>query len=186
MSPLDRLLGSLEVFLEPPGALLAASWSLFGRSWGGLGVSWAPLGPSWGGLGASWGLLGASWAALGRLKCDKDNMPQKDQLPDPQTSSRPSTWDSILGPKIDQNRTQNESKIKTIFKNEKVALQEPLGAVLGRKNVPKSVPTIGICENNEDAFFIDLGPTWQAKVPKMNPRWHPKTTPNRSQNDVQE
>ena len=37
-----------------------------------------------------------------------------------------------LGAKIDQNRTQNESKFKTIFKSEKVALQEPLGAVLGR------------------------------------------------------
>ena len=35
-------------------------------------------------------------------------------------------------PKIDQNRTQNESKFKTIFKSEKVGLQEPLGAVLGR------------------------------------------------------
>ena len=33
--------------------------------------------------------------------------------------------------KIDQNRTQNESKFKTIFKSEKVAPQEPLGAVLG-------------------------------------------------------
>ena len=35
-------------------------------------------------------------------------------------------------PKIDQNRTQNESKFKTMFKSEKVALQEHLGAVLGR------------------------------------------------------
>ena len=54
------LLWSLEAFLEPPGALLAASWSLFGRSWGGLGVSWAPLGPSWGGLGISWAVLEAT------------------------------------------------------------------------------------------------------------------------------
>ena len=35
-------------------------------------------------------------------------------------------------PQIDPNRIQNESKFETIFKNEKVALQEPLGAVLGQ------------------------------------------------------
>ena len=52
------LLMSLEAFLEPPGALLAASWSLFGRSWGGLGLSWAPLGTSWGVLGPLGRLLG--------------------------------------------------------------------------------------------------------------------------------
>ena len=55
------LLWSLEAFLEPPGALLAASWNLFGHSWVGLGVSWAPLGSSWGVLEP----LGASWAPLG-------------------------------------------------------------------------------------------------------------------------
>ena len=38
----------------------------------------------------------------------------------------------VLGPKIDQNRIQNKSKFKTIIKSEKVAHQEPLGAVLGR------------------------------------------------------
>ena len=47
LSPLDWLLGSLEALLEPPGALLGASWRLLGRSWGG-----------------SWGLLGASWVVL--------------------------------------------------------------------------------------------------------------------------
>ena len=35
-------------------------------------------------------------------------------------------------PKSTQNGTQNESKFKTMFKSEQVALQEPLGAVLGR------------------------------------------------------
>ena len=38
----------------------------------------------------------------------------------------------IWAPQIDQDGLQNESKFKTIFKSEKVALQEPLGAVLGR------------------------------------------------------
>ena len=35
-------------------------------------------------------------------------------------------------PKSIQNRSQNESKIKTIFDIEKIALQDRLGAVLGR------------------------------------------------------
>ena len=39
-------------------------------------------------------------------------------------------WEGFWEPKIDQNRTQDESKIKTIFKSEKNRLQEPLGAVL--------------------------------------------------------
>ena len=51
---------ALVAFLEPPGVLLAASWSLLGRSWEGLGVSWAPLGPSWRGLGASWAVFKAT------------------------------------------------------------------------------------------------------------------------------
>ena len=60
MSPLDRLLGSLEALLGPDGTLLGRSWGPLGASWGGLGPSWAPL-------GASWGALGVSWAPLGRL-----------------------------------------------------------------------------------------------------------------------
>ena len=36
------------------------------------------------------------------------------------------------GTKIDQNLTQNGSKFKTMFKSEKVVLQEPLGSTLGR------------------------------------------------------
>ena len=59
-------------------------------------------------------------------------MPKKGQLPDPQTSNPPPLWGACWDPQIDQNRTQNESKFKTSFKSEKVALQEPLGAVLGR------------------------------------------------------
>ena len=36
-----------------------------------------------------------------------------------------------------------------------------------------------------NAFWSDFGPTWPPKRPKMTPRWHPKTTQNRSQIDVQ-
>ena len=61
-----------------------------------------------------------------------DNMPKKDQLPDLKKENHLDFWDPFLEPKIDQNRTQNESKFKMIFKSEKVALQERLGAVLGR------------------------------------------------------
>ena len=53
-------------------------------------------------------------------------------------------WPSKKETKIDQNRFQNESKIKTIFKGEKDALQEPLGRLLGRfghhVGRPKSAP----------------------------------------------
>ena len=41
-------------------------------------------------------------------------------------------WPPKKEPKIDQNRTQKDSKIKTIFKSETVALQEPLGRLLNR------------------------------------------------------
>ena len=44
----------------------------------------------------------------------------------------PLFWEGIWAPKSDQNWTQNETKFKTIFKSEKNALQERLGAVLGR------------------------------------------------------
>ena len=36
----------------------------------------------------------------------------------------------------------------------------------------------------QDAFWIELGPTWAPKVPKMTPTWRPKTTPNRPKIDV--
>ena len=57
---------------------------------------------------------------------------QKNKLPDVKNDDRPLRFYLILEPKSIQNGTQNESKFKTIFKREKVGLQEPLGAVLGR------------------------------------------------------
>ena len=89
--------------------------AVLGCSWGGLGASWAPLGPSW-----------------RRSKITQKLYAREERF---QTRIRPVPslfWGSFLGPKIDQNRTQNESKFKTIFKSEKVGRQEPLGAVLGR------------------------------------------------------
>ena len=115
LSPLDRLLVSLGLLLGPPGELLAASWSLLRRSWGGLGATWVPLGSSW-----------------SRSKTTCKNHAKKDQLQDPNTHQRRDMKEGFGEPKIDQNGIQNESKFKTIFKSEKIALQEPLGAVLGR------------------------------------------------------
>ena len=59
-------------------------------------------------------------------------MPKKDQLQDVKKENPPRLWGVIWDAKIDQNRSQNESKFKTIFKSEKIALQEALGALLGR------------------------------------------------------
>ena len=119
---MTQLLGCLWAFC----GLLRPSWSLLGRSW-------RPLGASWGALG---GVLGPLGRLLGRLGSDpkrhQDDMPKKVNF---QTNFR--SQPDICSPpkkeaKIDQNRTQNESKFKMIFKTEKIALQEPLGAVLGR------------------------------------------------------
>ena len=110
-----HLLGSLEALLEPPGALLGASWSLLGRSWGGLRASWDPLGPSW-----------------RRSKTTQKQHAKKDRCWIARGGLGPIHFGGFRGPKIDQNRTQDESKLKTIFKSEKNALQDPLVAVLDR------------------------------------------------------
>ena len=116
-------------------------------SCGPLGASWSTLGgllePLWVLLGGSWGLLGAPGAAPGRHTRTlsdarkthtrtHENMPKKTQLPHPSTQFPPRSSGGLWRLKIDQNRIQNGSKFKTIFKSEKNALQEPLGAVLGR------------------------------------------------------
>ena len=118
LTPLDRLLGSLEALLEPPGALLEASWGLLGRSWRLPGASWAPLGPSW-----------------AVLEATQNKTKMKSIFEAPKISKKilqPIDLGAFWAPKIDQNRTQNDSKFETIFKSEKNALQERLGAVLGR------------------------------------------------------
>ena len=104
----------------------------------------------------------------------------------------------ILGPKINQNGTPNGSKFNTIFKMEKVALQEPLGGVLGRswanlgailgaqnssslrkRNVSSKLIFL-IKISFQDAFWTELGRSWPPKGPKMTPTWRPKTAQNRS------
>jgi len=116
------LLGSLQTLLEPPGVLLGASWGLLGCSWGGLEGFLGPLGRLLDPLESSW-------------RRSKTRQKQKAFL-NPQKCFKKSCIQYFLSPfwepKIDQNGTQNESKFNTIFKSEKNALQEPLGAVLGR------------------------------------------------------
>ena len=112
-------------------------------------------------------------------------MPKTSQLPEPQTSSRPPLWGSILDAKIDQNGIQNKTKLKTIFKNEKNAFQEPLGAVLGRSwGAPTSkivLPCSMALVFSKITFFVNIAlgsPSWPPKMPEMTPTWHPKTSKN--------
>ena len=112
-------------------------------------------------------------------------MPKKDQLPNPQMSSHPRQWGATWDPKIDQNRSQNESKFKTIFKSEKIALQEALGALLSRSWAHLKVHfghfLVEIVEPVKNRDFRQnvvprhvLDPTWPPKVPKMTPRRRPR------------
>ena len=99
---------------------------------------------------------------------------------------------SFWKPKSTQSGIQNESKLKTIFKCEKVALQEPLGAVLGRswtqKCIRKPLPTggNGISRRKLSKRFLDkTWPNLAAKSaendPKMEPQNDSKSTKNRCQ-----
>ena len=84
-------------------------------AWEPLGASWAPFGPTW------------RWP-----KPHKNKMPKKDQLPDPSMSSLPPHLGGFGKPKSIKIGTQDESKFERIFQSQKIALQDPLGAVLGR------------------------------------------------------
>ena len=95
----------------------------------GLGASGVALGASWGALG---GVLVPLGRLLGRLKGDAKKTKHSMQKRSQQGGHRPNLWAPQRKPKSSQNGTPNATKFKTIFKSEKVALQEPLGAVLGR------------------------------------------------------
>ena len=89
---------------------------------GVLELSGGVPGASWEGLGRSWGDLGATFEAV-RYRIDFliDFELQK------------GTKRKAFGePKWSQNRSQNDSKSKTIFESEKHALQDALGPVSGR------------------------------------------------------
>ena len=89
--------------------------------------------------------------------------------------------------KIVQNRIQNESKFKTIFKRQKIALQDRLGGLLGRSWDPRT-PTFlhtRVRRCPFDVFDAKRRPRAirERKMTKNDPKMPPKTTPGRLQND---
>ena len=111
LSSFHRLLGSLEV-----------SWSL-------LGGSWRPLGASWGALGGVCGPLGPSWR---RSKTTPKQHVKKEGFQERNRCERPNLKGGSWGAKIDPNRHPKRVEIQDDFQEGKHALQEPLGAILGR------------------------------------------------------
>ena len=101
-----------------------------------------------------------------------------------------------MGPKIDLNQNQNEFKFKTIFKSEKEALQEPLGAVLGRSWGGSDLQNRAPMQHGA-RFFKNLSfwtnrackPILAAKSapngPNLAPQNDPKSTPNRCQKSIE-
>ena len=113
-----------DVFLFVLGSfwrVLEGLWGVFEGILGCLGWSWAPPGI----FGSSWevlGGLGPSWVVLGRFRLNRVGWaPDLAQFGEPKRDPR---WS--------QNATQDgpTSKIKT--KSKKDALEDRLGAVLGR------------------------------------------------------
>ena len=89
---------------------------------GGLGGSWAALGRHLGGLGA---VLDRSWVVLGRHGSFK-------VILKPATPAFALLWGGPRVAKMKQNRTQDGPELKTKTKTKKDALEDRLGAVLGR------------------------------------------------------
>ena len=99
-----------------PGGLLGASGGVQEASWGVLGLSGGVRGASWEGLGRSWGDLGATFKAV-RFRIDFliDFERQKG-----------AKREAFGEPKWRQNRSQNDSKSKSIFKSEKTLFKTVL------------------------------------------------------------
>ena len=113
-------------------------------------------------------------------------------------SSHPPLWGGFWGPKIDQNRTQNASKIKTFSRAKKMlfkSLLKPSWADLDPFLTPswtqKTSFRIGICSISWKITFLEnwtlqtdlgtiLGRFWANLAPNMAPKWHPKTTKKRT------
>ena len=162
------------------GCLLGASWGLLGASWCLLGRSWAPLGASWGALGRLLVPLGAV------LRFEVDFWTDFGANLAPQRR-----------PKRHQNGTPNGAKSKTNFDLKKQALQDRLGAVLGRSWVIFGRPLgsfllifywflNGFVKIHffqkislQEPSWTELGPTWvdfgTKNGAKMAPQSDPKT-----------
>ena len=126
-----------------PGGVREASWEILGLSGGVRGASWEGLGRSWGDLGATFTTVQFRIVFLIDFERQKG-------------AKREAFWE----PKWSQNRSQNDSKSKSIFKTEKIPfkivlesswsrlglilghLDRPwghLGAILGRLGEPKTL-----------------------------------------------
>ena len=103
--------GVREGFLGHPGRVQEASYVVLGLSGGVRGASWE-------GLGRSWGVLGATFKAV-RFRIDFliDFERQKG-----------AKREAFGEPKWSQNRSKNDSKLKSIFKSEKTLFKTVLGA----------------------------------------------------------
>ena len=107
--------------------------------------------------------------------------------------------------KIDQTRIPNQSKLKTVFKSEQVARQEPLGAILGRSwgiseailgskfalRYSRALVTIHVFDVDQLSRRV-LDRTWPilaAKSAKNDPMMvsqnDPKSTQNRRQKSIE-
>ena len=95
-----------------------ASWGAFGASWDSLGSLLEPLGAILGRLGAKLGGLGATFGALRFFMIFLSDFGSKKRA----------QREAFGEPKWSQNRFQNESKSKSIFKSEKTLFKTVLGA----------------------------------------------------------
>ena len=138
-----------------------------------------------GGFELAWGRVSAVEAGLSAVEAGRPRaVPERPWIAPRGAQERPGAIQEAA--RAIQNGIQNGSKFKTMFKSEKVALQDRLGAVLGRSWAPPASkivlpPRVALIFSKINFLHkIALGsPTWPPKVPKMTPRWHPKTTPNR-------
>ena len=107
-----RAFWSVQGVRRGPGSRLRGSWG----SPGGV------RGASWEGLGRSWGVLGATFKAV-RFRIDFliDFERQKG-----------AKREAFGEPKWSQNRSQNESKLKSIFKSEQIPFKNVLETSWGR------------------------------------------------------
>ena len=158
-------------------------------SWEVLGLPGGVRGASWEGLGRSWGDLGATFKAV-RFRIDLliDFERQKG-----------AKREAFGEAKWTQNRPQNDTKSKSIFKSEKNWFRIRLGGLLGRfwcifgailgvKKHQKCWKTVYFVKNDvfeEDKrsrrvleqTLVDFGPIWAPKGRPRGAQEGPKTGP---------
>jgi hypothetical protein len=199
-----ELLGGLWAFLtgswgllRPPGALLPPLGVLLGGSWGLLKPPGAHVGSFTGALehilGQFGGVQNLTMMTCQNRRTFEPNMGSTMTIFGPSKGSLKST-------KIDSKMDQNLRRFSRAKKLLSKSLLEPSWADPGAFWEPswgqQQRSGIGIRSTGakfmifmligfQDAFWSQLGRSWPPKVPKMTPRWHPKTTPNRSKIDAE-